>query len=542
MTAPTLRPYQREIVDAVYSDWRGGALNVLVVSPTGSGKTVIMGEIISSHQGASVAIAHRQELVGQISLSLGSFGVKHRIIAPKSVVSTIIGEHRLAFGRSFFDPSAPAAVAGVDTLKSRAVQLEAWCRQVGLWVCDEAHHNLRANKWGAANDMFPNAIGLGVTATPQRADGRGLGAHADGVFHSMILGPSQRELIDQGALTDYQIVAPPGDFDVEAISITAKGDFSPKGMREASRESHIVGDVVDHYLKFAAGKKGITFATDVETAQYMAQQYRDAGVRAEAVSAKTPEHVRNEFVRRFRNGGLDQLVNVDLFGEGFDLPALEVVSMARPTQSLAVYMQQFGRALRPLPGKSHALIIDHVGNVKRHNLPDIPRRWTLDRRDKRAKKTPDPEVIALTTCLECFKVYERTERACPHCGHLPKPEGRTKPEQVDGDLELLSTDVLDKMRAAVLSIDEPASKVEDRVAYVAGPLAGRGAANRHVEKQEAQAELRNAIAVWAGAQRAKGRDDVDSYRRFFLTYGIDVLSAQALPRADADKLRMEIER
>jgi len=540
VTAPQSRPYQQQCYDDIQDGWSQGARNVALVLPTGGGKTHILSRVIHDHHGLSCVIAHRQELVGQLSMSLARFEVMHRIIAPKNVITSIVREHQLEFGRTYYNANAPASVAGVDTLVARSDALARWAQQVTLWVVDEAHHTLKTNKWGTATNMFPHAKGLGVTATPQRADGRGLGAHSDGVFHIMVEGPSPYELIEMGSLTKYRIVAPPSDFKTDDLTVTASGDFSGKEMREAVRKSHIVGDVVEHYLRFAAGKTGITFATDVETANEIAEQYRHAGVPCQAVSASTPEHVRNEYVRRFKRGELKQLVNVDLFGEGFDLPNLEVVSMARPTQSLAVYMQQFGRALRPADGKTHALIIDHVGNVKRHRLPDIPRRWTLDARDKRGSKKPDPDVIPLTTCLSCYGVYERTNAACPLCGFNPEPEGRRRPDQVDGDLTMLDDDVINALRRAAISAFESPDVVGARAANVGGVAAGYGAASRQREKIMSQTKLRETIALWAGYQRALGHSDQESYRRFFLTFKIDVLSAQSLGRADSDKLDIDI--
>jgi DNA repair protein RadD len=231
--------------------------------------------------------------------------------------------------------------------------------------------------------MFPNARGLGVTATPVRADGKGLGAHHDGVMHHIIEGAGMRDLIQQGFLTDYRIFAPPSDLDLTGVTRAADGDYNKKQLKQRVRRSQIIGDVVAHYLRIAPGKLGLTFATDVETATEIANRYRAAGVPSEVVSAKTPTGQRIEILKRFKRREVMQLVNVDLFGEGFDLPALEVVSMARPTESYGLYCQQFGRVLRPLPGKTVGIIIDHVGNVVRHGLPDKPRRWSLDRREKR---------------------------------------------------------------------------------------------------------------------------------------------------------------
>lgn len=408
-------------------------------------------------------------------------------------------------------------------------------------VVHNCHHVLKENKWGKAVAMFPNAYGLGVTATPQRADGKGLGMHHEGVFQNMCLGPSMRELIDMGALSDYEIAIPESDFEIDEADLAASGDWSVKKMREASKRSHIVGDVVTEYLKRAAGKRAICFATDVETANEMARKFNEAGVPTAAVSAKTADEIRNDSIRRFRDGRLLCLVNVDLFGEGFDVPAVEVVIMARPTASLAVYLQQFGRALRPLAGKPYGLVIDHVSNWKRHGFPDKPHYWTLDRRDKRARKERDPEEVDLTSCRECSRPYIRALPACPYCGAeppLPDSASRT-PQAVDGDLILLDRAMLEKMRAAI-QLEAPGA-VADRVGYVAGDLAARGAANKQMERIQAQQRLQAAIEQWAGCQRAIDRSDRESYRRFYLTTGVDVLSALTLKRAEMDELATRVE-
>jgi len=539
-----LRPYQSDLKQRVYQSWQAGHRNVLAVLPTGGGKSVVISDIIlDGHQQGltECVIAHRNELIGQMSLHVARRGIPHRIIGSSSAVSQITSEHRREFGRSFVNPDAKCSVASVDTLKARAEKLTAWSAQVQRWTIDEAHHVLRKNKWGAAVEMFPNAYGLGVTATPSRADGMGLGRHHDGVFDDMLIGPSMRDLIDMGSLSDYEIAVPEGDFEIDEGQIAASGDWSTKRMREASRWSHIVGDVVVEYQRRALGKRAICFATDVETAGEIAAQFNEAGVVAAAVSAKTPTETRNEFIRRFRDGRITVLVNVDLFGEGFDVPAVEVVIMARPTASLGVYLQQFGRALRPMQGKSHGLVIDHVSNWKRHSFPDKQHIWTLDRREKRAKREPDPDDIELTACRECSRPYERTHPACPYCGHEPvvASGGGRSIDQVDGDLMLLDRDALAKLRASMV-LEAPAD-TQDRVTAAAGALAGKGAANRQYERHQAQQRLREAIEQWAGVRRAMGEDDRVITRRFYLTLGVDVLTAMSGKRAEMESLATTVE-
>lgn len=542
-----LRPDQQNLKQAIYSGWDSGARNMLGVLPTGGGKSVVVSDIVNDGNALGMVqaiIAHRTELVGQMSLHVARRGIAHRIIAPNTVVSQIIAEHRRELGgRSFINPTAICAVGGVDTLNARKDDLANWAVQVDRWIIDEAHHVLTRNKWGAAVTMFPRARGLGVTATPQRADGLGLGAHSDGVFDDMVCGPSMRELIDMkpGALTDYEIVVPESDFHIDEDEIAPSGDFSQKKMREASKQSHIVGDVVKEYCKYANGKRGITFATDVETAIEIAKRFNETGIPTAAISAKTPSEVRSDYIRRFRAGQFLMLVNVDLFGEGFDVPAVEVVIMARPTASLAVYLQQFGRALRTMDGKASGLIIDHVSNWKRHGFPDKPHYWTLDRREKRGKRESDPEDIPLTVCRACARPYERFHASCPHCGAVPEisPQARSIIEMIDGDLILLDRAKLEEMRRAAV-LESPAA-IAERVAFAAGTIAGKGAAARQIERIQSQQRLEAAIAQWAGVQRHKGRVDQESYRRFFLATGVDVLTALAQSRSDMDALAEKIE-
>lgn len=534
-----LRPDQAALEADIYDAWNRGARNVLAVAPTGFGKSVLIGEIaLKKHLlGSTQAkVAHRNELVGQLSSHVAKRGIAHRIIAPKQMVREITDQHRREFGRSFVDPKSNCSVAGIDTLLAREDELRAWALQVDHWTIDEAHHVLKANKWGRGAALFANAVGLGVTASPRRADGQGLGSHHDGIFDEMVLGPDMRTLIDIGALCDYEIAAPESDFEVSDDDFGKDGDLSPAKGRLASQKSHIVGDIITEYVKLAYGKRGICFTTDVETAGEIANRFNEIGIPAAAVSAKTPSELRNDYIRRFRSGQLWMLVNVDLFGEGFDVPAVEVVIMARPTASLAVYLQQFGRALRVLAGKPFGLVIDHVSNWKRHGFPDKPHYWSLDRRDKRAKLLPDPELIELTVCRGCSRPFERFHSSCPHCGwSIPLPAGGGRSiEQVDGDLTLMDRDTLAAMRAATV-LESPASAGQ-RAASAAGPLAGIGVTNRQLERHAAQQRLSAAVAQWAGCERAKGRPDDQSYRRFYLTTGVDVLSALTLPRADMDKM------
>lgn len=546
---PALRPYQQDLKNRINEHWAAKPReNVLAVLATGAGKTVLFSSIISDESGSTCAVAHRQELVSQISLSLARNKVRHRIIGPTNVVKMIVRLHMEETGHSYYDPSSRHAVAGVDTLVRRGEKLADWLPTVRLWVMDEAHHVLRENKWGKATEMFRNARGLGVTATPCRADGYGLGSHADGVFDVMKIGPSMRDLIEMKFLTEYRIFAPPSTFHREDVPVSqATGDFNLDKMRKAVSTSSLVshdektitGDVVAHYIKLAKGKLGVTFVPDLEAAAEVCKQFNEAGVPAAILSSKMSDLERAHVLRQFKNREILQLVNVDILGEGFDCPAIEVVSFARPTESFSLYCQQFGRALRLLEGKTHALIIDHVGNVMRHGLPDAPREWSLDRRERRSGKS-EPSTVRV--CVACTAMYERYLDACPDCGEpVPKPAVRSSLEYVDGDLFELDAETLAQMRAEVVGARETPEAMRDRLTAQRAPVPGVMAnVKRQGERIDALVRLDHTLSQWAGYRRAEGLSDSEIFRKFYLTYGISWIEAQALKATEADKLRERI--
>lgn len=532
--------YQSKMCQETYDLWGQGVRNVLHVLPTGGGKSKNISRISANAdaQGLEQAvIAHRTELIDQLSNHVASVGVSHRVIAPKDVVAAITQKHRDTYGRSFVNPDALASVVAVDTLIARREVLKPWAKRIKLWTIDEAHHVLRNNKWGTGVSMFPDAFGLGVTASPRRTEGLGLGRHADGVFDAMVVGPTMRELINMGALCDYEIVCPESDLVVDDSDFSKDGELSPKKGRLASQRSHIVGDIVKEWSRWALGKRTIVFVTDVETAQEVATNFNNHGIAAAAVSAKTPRGVRNDYIERFRDGRLTVLVNVDLFGEGFDVPACECVMMARPTGSLAVYLQQFGRALRLLEGKLYGLIIDMVSNWKRHGFPDKNHDWSLGRVEKKSKgKKEDPEELdELTKCRQCSRPYLKVLTECPHCGAEPEVIGGARTlKQVDGDLTLLDRDTLAAMRAAVM-LESPAS-VAARTPDLAFGAAATANANKQMARIAAQRALGDAIAQWAGIQRAKGRSDREIDKRFYAVTEMSVPEALTMKRQDMEKM------
>jgi DNA repair protein RadD len=525
-----LRDYQQRVCDEIFAAWDDGKRYVLAVLPTGAGKTVVFCHVVHQIKIPTVIMAHRGELVSQMSVALAREGVRHRVIGPPALTRMCVRAHLKVLKYSYIDPNSKVAVASMQSIASHK---QDWYNQVRLWVHDEAHHLLRDNQFGKAVACFPNAIGLGVTATPVRADGRGLGLHADGFFEHMIVGPTPRDLIERKFLSEYRIYAPPNNFNREQIKVSANGEFDKQELKVETKHSGVMGDAAAHYKKHAYGKLGLTFCDSIDNAVIMVGNYRAQGVSAEMVSGKTHSEIRTSILDKFASKQILQLVSVSLIDEGFDCPAVEVVSDVAASESYARFAQRFGRGMRILEGKTHMIYFDHVGNVLRHGLPDAPRVWTLDRRERKKKR--DPDTIPLTVCLECLQPYERTRKRCPYCDHYAAPAQRGAPDFVDGDLTELDADTLKALRGDI------ARKDGDFYAPVGLSIPAQvNARSGWMRRQEQQRSLRNAIAWWAGVEDARGYGESESYRRFFFRYGIDVANAQLLGTQESGELAVRI--
>ncbi len=534
MLVTQLRDYQEDIIHDTFLAWDDGHRNVLLQLPTGAGKTVTFTEIIRRANVPTVVLAHRLELVSQTSLALARAGIQHGLMSPAEAIRSIIQLHLQTQGKSFFNPTSSILVASVDTLIRRDPN---WLSRVKLVVVDEAAHVLRDNKWGRAVDMFPSARGLLVTATPLRADGRGLGRQGDGIADVLIEGPSMRQLITRGYLSEYRVFAPPNNLDLSPVTITASGDYSPKPLSAAVTKAHITGNIVEHYKRHGGGQVGrpplgITFAVSVEAAQELATAYTAAGVPAVCLHADTGISERAAIMRQFREGNIQQLVNVDILAEGVDVPAVSCVSLARPTASYGLHMQQIGRGLRPAEGKKHAIILDHVGNVTRHGMPDEPRVWSLESRDRKSRGNTG--TIPLRTCLniECVAVFPRNLDRCPYCRHpVPLPKERATPAQVEGNLQELTA-------GALKTITDEIKRIESapRIPFGASSVVAASVVKKHNARQDAQTEVKKVIAQWAGIWHKYGESDSEIQRRFWFRFGIDVLTAQTLSASEALEL------
>lgn len=560
-----LRGYQDRFVADIQEAWQR-VRSVLGVLPTGAGKTVCFSAIMHEHVGAAAAVVHRKEIVGQISMALANLEVKHRVIAPKAVLTRIRRKHLKAFGRSFVDPHAQAGVVSVQTLTSASSgknrDLQRWLAQITLAVFDEGHHYVRQGLWARAVESMEKARLLFVTATPERADGKGLGSGptGDGFADEIVQGPSPQWLIEHSYLSPFTYRAPATDLDVSGIPLTASGDLNSKAMRARVVESHLVGDVVQHYRKFASGKRAIVFATDVQTAEEMADAFNAQGIASAALSGETDTGERDRKLDEFEDSRLQVLINVDLFDEGFDVPGVDAVIMARPTESLAKFLQMVGRGLRPIYAagfdlksaegrkaaiaageKPAAIIIDAVRNWERHGMPNWPRDWSLDSREKGSRGSAS-DTVPQRVCDACTQPYERYYTACPFCGVVPEPPGRSAPEQVDGDLMELDVEAMSRLFAAMERADMDDDEYQrDQIARRI-PAVGRGAdMKRHRAAKYRRKVLEELVAWWIGMQPAD-RSMREKHRRFYHRFGIDIGYAFTLNAKDTDALIDTIKR
>lgn len=397
MAAFKLYDYQEKLVDQarhILLDKPG----VLIQSAPGSGKSVMIAEVVKNavNKGSHILfIVHRKELSYQIENTLKKHGVDLTHV-------DILSEKR---AKNIMDKLTPPKII----------------------VTDETHHS-RAKTYKDIYDYFPNALRVGFTATPWRANGKGF----TDIYDVMVKGPSVEWLIKNNKLADYEyksVVL----VDESKLKKSSTGDYTKKSMDNAIPKA-IYGNIVENYKKFANGQKTILYAHSVETSKDIAEQFRNAGINAEHADAKTSATERDRIMSDFKNGTIKVLCNVDLISEGFDVPDCTCVILSRPTDSLVLFMQQAMRSMRYQPNKK-ALIIDHVGNYARHGLPDTPHDWERyfkGAQSKRKKKQNDAP--ALAECTECFTVFETKLKACPNCGHELKLEEQKGLEQKDAEL------------------------------------------------------------------------------------------------------------
>ena len=390
-----LRDYQERDLHRLIMGFRGSR-RILYRLPTGGGKTALFTQALAMAGGACVVITHRRELVAQAAASLARVGVDAGISCA-----------------SIDDPN-PAArirIGTVGTLTARGLPAGF---EPDFVVVDETHL-AAAPTWRALIDSFEGARVLGVTATPERLDGRALGD----IYERMIEGPSIRQLIDRGYL-------------VEPLTYTAPGEARTSD--DGLQSSALVGAVVDTYERIAAGRTGLVFASSIAHARSLVERFNARGIRSELITGETKD--RDEVLGRLARGETRIVCNFGVLTEGFDDPSISYIGIARCTQSLALWLQMCGRGLRTSPNKTDCVIADHGGNASiRFGPVDVEREWSLN--GKRPRKAGDLSVaMTVSTCGECFALWNRSQSlSCPRCGAAPEPVERRLPKTLRGELE-----------------------------------------------------------------------------------------------------------
>ena len=415
-----LRPYQEDLIDKT----RQALLRnkrVLMQAPTGAGKTAITVYMMSRAAEAgktSVMAVHQNELLTQTSKAMWAGKLEHGMIASGKT-------------RSYM----AAQVASVQTWVRRMDQYS----EPDLIIIDECHRSA-ASTYQKILEEYPNAMVIGLTATPSRTDGKGL----DGTYQELVQGPTIRQLIDAGYLCDYEIFAPPSPLDLSEVK-TKMGDYDKKQLEHEVDKPTITGDAVDTYKKHANGKRAAVMCVSIRHAEHVMESYNAAGVPAEMLEGKMTNKEREAVIDRLRSGETLIVTAVNLLIEGLDVPNIEVIQWLRPTQSLIVFMQGNGRGFRVANGKDKLIILDQVGNWKKHGLPDDDREWTLEGRKKGKKRKADEEAdVSIQQCKHCFHIFRPGVAVCPSCGKPVEVRQKAEIEVVDGELERIDVTALRK--------------------------------------------------------------------------------------------------
>ncbi len=440
-----LRSYQQDLVTL------SGAMpgNVLIQADTGSGKTPVLAKIAQDHDYV-LCIAHRNLLIKQLSRVLAKFQIHHQVIASNHTRRLCIAEHRRLGGQWIGGKNK--WVCSIDSLLSRyrrgllSLDLNAeW-----LILVDEAHHMTDENKWGQLATIFPNARIVGATATPCRLDQVSLARGHGGVFDSLIQAEelkqdSVKKLIELGFVSDFKCYSLPERIDASKLKL-GRTDYTYQSLSsETGRVCYeMAGDAVKHYQRLAKGKQALAFCVDIEIAKLTAQKFKDAGIASAAIHSKLGSAEVARIFDLFERRLIQVLCNVDMIGEGVDVPAIEALIMLRKTASFGLFRQWCGRSLRPEPGKDHAILIDHVGNILTHGMPDKHIDWDLFNPPQAVKSN-------LIPCPDCRFIFAAWLLECPECGHVLQrsalSSGGKSVQYLDVGLVLLQRKMLEQQRA-----------------------------------------------------------------------------------------------
>lgn len=420
-----LHDYQNKLVNSARNNLAQGKHSVLLVSPAGSGKSVIIAEIArlaTEKNGHVLFMVHRKELIEQIT---GSFHTNEVQMENTTIMT-------------------------VGRIVNRLDQLP----KPSLIITDETHHSL-AKTYRDIYDYYEDVPRLGFTASPWRMSGQGF----TDVYESMVEGPQVEWLIDNNFLAPYKYYSV-NLINEDKLKKSSTGDYTKNSIDDAIGGT-IYGDVIQNYRKLADGKQAIVYCHSVDFSKEVAEAFRFEGIAAEHADAKTSKVEREKIMSDFRSGELKVLCNVDLISEGFNVPDCEVVILLRPTESLVLHIQQSMRSMRYKPGK-RAIIIDHVANYLKHGLPDTPRKWTLEERERKGNKKTDSDAIPIKQCPQCMSVMLSSVSIC-ECGHEFIAERNMEVEEAEL-VEITKDFTLQANYIVTKSVDE-LSTMEELKAY-----------------------------------------------------------------------------
>ena len=416
-----LRTYQEKVIEDFNREVAAGRRRIILVAPTGSGKTIVAAAIIKAavaNRQRALVLAHRREIVGQTSQKLQAHGIPHGIIQAG------VPDR----------PLEAVQVASIQTLHARAVRSDRMELPLAdVLIIDEAHHTPAAS-YRAIIDAYPDATLLGLTATPCRGDGRGLG----GIFETIIECPQVADLIEQGFLVKTRVYAPSTP-DLKGVR-TVAGDYNEGQLADRMDRPKLIGDIVTHWHKYGERRKTVCFAVNVAHSLHLRDEFVHSGVRAEHIDGGTPKPERDASLARLASGEIELIANCMVLTEGWDMPEVGCCILARPTKKMGLYRQMIGRVLRPAVGKPDAIILDHSGAVFRHGFAEDPVEWTLDpdrlsESATHATRCADGSQSRLLECSQCGAIRIAGEPCCA-CGFLPQRPPRAVPI-VAGDLGLV---------------------------------------------------------------------------------------------------------
>jgi DNA repair protein RadD len=418
-----LRDYQNEVIAKTGEVIASGKRRPIIVAPTGSGKTIVAADIIRSavaERKNVLVLAHRREIIGQTSDKLHRLGISHGII------------------QAGFSPRPMERVqlASVQTLWVRAMRSDAMrLPPADLLIVDECHH-ATAQTWRKIIAAYPAAVLMGLTATPCRGDGRGLG----GIFDTIVESPQVEALIEQGHLVKTRVYAPINP-DLKGVR-TVAGDYVESQLATRMDQPKLVGDIVTHWHKYGERRKTVAFAVNVAHSLHIRDEFLRSDVRAEHLDGETPKDERDAILARLASGATELVSNCMVLTEGWDMPAVACCILARPTKKMGLYRQMIGRILRPAEGKPDAIVLDHSGAVFRHGFVEDHVEWTLDPERRAESPTHNARVCEggsrLLECTQCGTLRVAGQ-ACENCGFLPKRPPRDVPFD-DGELGRVDRD------------------------------------------------------------------------------------------------------